>query len=251
MLGDAVNLRLTDDAVTTLAPGERRRVVLDTFSRGWARYRMLEKGRYRIQLTYVPAWDDEELRRRRVGRVESNALAVHVRKAAPATVRRDGRKIMAELSRKDDRLVVELVGTGDLPVHVNTAIGPRLSRTATVVWGVWWKDQSVEFQHPEATTPDKPFTEVAAGDRVTVASLPIDAVFAHKALEAIPADETVTLVARYTSVLSRSFVLGGPPGSRKKILPRGTTAAEYATTLPLTLYSGSPPTNKLEITRPR
>ena len=59
---------------------------LPAFNRGMARYRMLHKGSYRVQFTYVPEWDNERMRADGIGMVRSNELVLNVSSSAPPTI---------------------------------------------------------------------------------------------------------------------------------------------------------------------
>ena len=233
--------------------------MFEAFNRGWARYRLLQAGSYRVQLDYTPAWDDEDLRRRHVGRVQSNALRIEIKESAPPVVRRDGRPIVAELKQRQGKLTAELLCTSDVPIHVNLGLGPRLGPDAQLTWIVRTKGRMIELKRtgqrqvkPVASAPAATqFRRCVAGDRMVVATLRVADLFADQLLEAVKPGEEITVQARYINLLSRSFLRGGPKGGRKELLPSGMTIDEYAATLPARVYTGKAITNAIDLTKPR
>lgn len=123
---DAVGRRLNGAPSALLGPGETVTILGRAFNRGWARYPMLDAGRYTILMEYVPSWDDDVLAAQRVGRVVSNQVHLTVTSAAPETVSRHG--VEASLSvEQDGRFVAAiLTNRSDLPVTVNRNFGRAL-----------------------------------------------------------------------------------------------------------------------------
>lgn len=122
-VADVIRGRLEDGPISPLPAGESVTVTLEAFNKGWARYRMLDRGRYTVGLVYVPQWEDDQLLARRVGVVESNVAAVEVTTPAPATVSRHGRELSLEVSVRAKHATATLTNHLDRAVHINTDFG--------------------------------------------------------------------------------------------------------------------------------
>ncbi len=121
-----VQARLNGGPSGVVLPGERVKVVAHLFNRGWARFPLLDRGRFTAVLDYIPQWQDEALAEARVGRVRSNTAEVTVTRAAPETVSRSGVEPEITIVREGRSLVARLTNGSDLPAHVNTNFGDSL-----------------------------------------------------------------------------------------------------------------------------
>jgi len=119
----AVQKRLTEGPVDTLAPGQSQTLVVKDFNRGWARVPMLDAGRYRLQFDYRPEWSDPVLFDAGVGRVQSPAVVVTITKGAPATVSRRGVEASVKLERQGPLFVARLINRTDQTILVNHNFG--------------------------------------------------------------------------------------------------------------------------------
>ncbi len=122
-VADVVRQRLEEAPIGTLPPGESVTLTLPAFNRGWARFRMLDKGRYSVRLVYVPQWEDDQLLTNRVGAVESNVATVDVTSTAPSTVSRRGRERSLTVSIRGTDVRASLTNHLDRAVHINTHFG--------------------------------------------------------------------------------------------------------------------------------
>jgi len=118
-----VQSRLAGGPGGVLPPGERITVTARAFNRGWARFPLLDRGEYTVQLDYVPDWTDEVLVAARAGRVVSNPVTATVRDGAPPTVSRVGIQTDLIVERDAATIVARLVNRTDQPVLINTNFG--------------------------------------------------------------------------------------------------------------------------------
>lgn len=119
----AVNARVDHPASDALGPGDEAVYEIEEFNRGWARYRLLRRGVYRVQLVYDPVWNDEALRAAGIGRAISNVLEITVAKPAPPQVRDTGPPASIRLQRAGQEAVALLVNHSDVSVWVNLNLG--------------------------------------------------------------------------------------------------------------------------------
>jgi hypothetical protein len=115
----AVRERLDAGPVSVIESEGSVAFTVTVFNRGWARYPLLDRGRYDVVLEYVPPWEDRLLRAERVGRVVSNPATITVTDGAPAVVSRDGEEASVTIERVTDSLVAMLVNRTDQPMWVN------------------------------------------------------------------------------------------------------------------------------------
>ncbi len=120
----AVQDRLNGGPTGILVPGQQVTVTAQAFNRGWARYRLLDKGTYTVRLDYTPGWNDEVLITERVGRVVSNEATITVTRSAPDSVSRAGLQASLTLERRDKDLVALLSNHSDQAQLINEGFGP-------------------------------------------------------------------------------------------------------------------------------
>lgn len=125
-VGEAVQDRLAAGPHRTLAPGERVTIVVRAFNRGWARFPLLDHGKYTAILDYTPRWQDSALKDAKIGRVLSNAAEITVDEAAPAAVSRHGVEADVVIEVDADVLVARLTNRTDHALFVNTNFGHSL-----------------------------------------------------------------------------------------------------------------------------
>lgn len=176
---EAVHRRAESPVQTTLPAGESMDSLLIDFNRGWARYRMLHAGEYRVQLVYQPDWNEQEMIDAGVGRVTSNVLTLTVTDSAPQVVRDATVAARLLLERSGDEWVAQIQNTSDLPLPVNLNLhqteGPPFAR---LQWNlVYPGDELVPFEadHPAEFRSDRIVTlepgEIVELDRDRVPDL--------------------------------------------------------------------------------
>lgn len=205
------------------------------FNRGRMRYRLLRAGRYRIQFVYAPEWDDPALIAARVGYINSNVAEVQVTSDAPAVVRESDSPMALAVERSGGELVAYLVSAYDLPASFNLNIGEDGPHFASAAWLVCAGEGA--FKAPMSPTGAFRLDwlkRLAPGQRVELGRIPVSQLM-HAA--GMKHGESVTVSARYDSVVSRSAA---------PILGRAVSPADRALldALPPYLISGaceSPP----------
>ncbi len=121
----AVNRRVDDPPGTTLPSRSACVYRFERFNRGWARYRLLRGGAYRVQFVYQPEWDDPEMRNAGVGRVASEPVTITVTEPAPENVCRSHRAASLAIAVAGAEFVATLTNHDDMPVWVNLNIASR------------------------------------------------------------------------------------------------------------------------------
>lgn len=159
--------RLRGGPSCEVAPGERRSVVLSAFNRGWARYPLLESGRYTIQFQYVPEWLDPVLAEDKVGEVASNVLTLEVLHSAPAGVTTNGAPAEVSVRREAGDLIATLTNRHDHDIVINTNYGVS-APFAEINW-VYERDGRRTLI-PAMATPGRQWSEFDAKRFVLVES---------------------------------------------------------------------------------
>lgn len=196
-VSQAVRDRLEGGPVSEVPPGQSVQLRLRSFNRGWARYPLLDAGTYKIQFSYAPAWDDENLASQEVGRIDSEEVTVAVTEGAPSTVARDGTIASMELERDDDDLVAKLINHTDLDLYLNLNYGP----TPPFAQGDW------VYESGEA------IHEITHSQRRNVTF----ADFAADQLVAVPPGATLEIARRNIDTIRQALIDagikdGGAPG---------------------------------------
>jgi hypothetical protein len=208
----ALDTRVYDEPASLLAPHSEFILNLPDFNRGFARYRMLRQGTYRLQFAYVPEWDDEKMRQDAIGRVVSNALTLTVTQAAPDLILNARREIRVGLERAGRELVVRLTNTHDRPMGVNLNLGSRgLADYAHLKWhahtptGVVSADQPITNPPPLDT---EKLVKLKPGQSIELFRTDTSRLKALPGFEqVIGAGETPTLAVRYSNILDRALLL--------------------------------------------
>lgn len=180
-----------DDEVARLVNGRAERAVIghlpaggsavhamSAFNRGFARYRMLRPGSYRIQMQYRPEWDDAELNAARVGAVNSNLLTIEVKSGAPDCVVDAPAPARLQLSRDGDEVVAVIQNTLDVTAWVNLNLSEDGEPPfAALVWRIGRGGEGDELTMVPRTASDTAkfdpgrLGEVQPGQSVEVARL--------------------------------------------------------------------------------
>jgi len=152
----ALDVRADDPPVGRLDPAQSIEYAVGQFNRGWARYPLLNQGDYRLRLVYQPEWNEDELNRAGVGRVESNSVNITVTKAAPESVRTSHAPARLVLERDGDRISARLQNLDDLPIHVNTLVATQSAPPAArLQWFAVTSSERTEVNiNPEAPKGD-------------------------------------------------------------------------------------------------
>lgn len=166
---------------STISPGATEIIRLPEFNRGWARFRMLDAGRYRVRLDFAPFWNEPSLDREKVGRVVSNWAELEVTKSAPAAVSRREMQASIGLELTAGAITASLVNRLDLPIHVSINMGQAFP-FAQVTWLVSDPDgNSIDLPARElrpdelSTFSGERLVELAPGSRIRLASIPLSA----------------------------------------------------------------------------
>lgn len=174
-----VNDLATGRPVSALAPGHQCVVDLAEFNRGWARYPLLAKGRYRVQFTYQPQWSRPEWIEAGVGKVVSNSVDIEVIDAAPPLIRKGTQPVRLLLSRQSGEFVARMQSTWDRPVCVNLNFGPEGAGFAQLYWCVQPGPNGKEPARVPAvptTAPALPdparIRQLQPGEKLTIAHIP-------------------------------------------------------------------------------
>jgi hypothetical protein len=198
-VGRVVSARVDDAPYSILAPGQRARLVVPSFNRGWARYLLLDRGHYRIVLHYQPEWTDTELKAARVGYAASNTVDLTVTQPAPDTISRRGADVLIELTRDEDAYVVRITNRRDQTVVFNTNLGPA----APFAQGRWVCERDDATR--DVTVLPKPVMDISDFD--------------GRLLVPVAAGEAIELTRIDRSDLHKRFkLLGLDPDSQEVIL---------------------------------
>lgn len=237
----AVQQRVDGEVYSRVPPRARVTYDVEAFNRNRARYRMLQKGTYRIRLVYQPQWSDQDLIDAGVGRAQSNELAVSVTSSAPEVVRRSWREASLSLKRRGDSTEAVITNLNDVPIVVNTNIVAGMAEApfAGMHWFVGDGVDAVELSLPNPPVADAgrfslaKLKTVQPGESLTIARL---------ADTLIPAGGLLT--ASYSNLANRTWQrmagvqwLGNPqaPVALRKPLPRRmlmTTLRSDSVTVP-------------------
>jgi len=131
----AVQIRASDHPPShSIPPGASEDLVVPQLNRGWARYPMLDVGKYTVQFVYQPQWKDPAWTAQGFGLIHSNTITVEVTEPAPIEIRRATRPVKLTLSREEGRLVAELQNTWDRELWLNLNIGGPPETHARLQW---------------------------------------------------------------------------------------------------------------------
>lgn len=207
----AIDARVEAPASTLLPPGQVLVLRLQDFNRGWARYRLLDAGTYKIAFEYRPDWSDPQLRDARIGYVAAAPVTWHVSIPAPFEVSRDGLDADLEIHAADGRLAAYLVNRRDIPQVIHTGFGPA-APFAQFAWRCAINnDDEIEIPSaaPKIHAADFRLSDLKAvepGQRLLLTEIAVDELFTAFA-RASDGARPVTLGVRatYTNVVTRAW----------------------------------------------
>ncbi len=136
LVEDAIRWRAEGGPLTEIGPAGKSVRRLAEFNSGWARFPLLERGRYSIQLVYEPQWDDDEFSQAGVGSVASNILEIEVTEEAPAIVRNATEAAVLTVERQGPELVAFVTSTSDVSILVNRNLATSAPPFAGLIWTV-------------------------------------------------------------------------------------------------------------------
>jgi hypothetical protein len=143
-LEKALSRRVEGAVLSALGPGMARTVTIPAFNQNAARYPMLREGVYKIQIDYVPQWNENELHTMKAGYVSSNVCEVHIRESAPPIVLAPGPEVGLVLAREKDRIVASIENRSDVARAVNLNFG-MAAPFADFLWFVHKEDGKHEL----------------------------------------------------------------------------------------------------------
>lgn len=208
----ALDTRVYAEPASLLAPHSEFILKVPDFNRGFARYRMLRKGTYRLQFAYVPEWDDHKMREDGIGKVVSNALTLTVTQPAPDLILNARRELRVELERVGQEFVVRLTNTHDRPMGVNLNLGNRgLAHHAYLEWD-WQTPAGVVRAAQPLLNPSPLDTEklvkLKPGQSIELFRTDLNRLKTLSGFEQMGRDEeNTTLAVRYTNILDRALLL--------------------------------------------
>ena len=170
----ALDTRVYAEPASLLAPHGEFILNVPDFNRGFARYRMLRKGTYRLQFAYVPEWDDPKMRGR--------------------------------------EFVVRLTNTHDRPMGVNLNLGNRgLANYAHLEWQ--WQTPTAILRADQPIIDPPPLdterlVKLKPGQSIELFRTDLDRLQTLPEFEQMGHNgETATLVVRYSNILDRALLL--------------------------------------------
>ncbi|MCH8053158.1 MAG: hypothetical protein IH895_03790 [Planctomycetes bacterium] len=208
----ALDTRVYAEPASLLAPHSEFILNVPDFNRGFARYRMLRKGTYRLQFAYVPEWDDHKMREDGIGKVVSNALTLTVTQPAPDLILNARREIRVGLERVGREFVVRLTNTHDRPMGVNLNLGNwGLAYYAHMEWQ-WRTPAGVVRAAQPLLNPSPLDTEklvkLKPGQSIELFRTDLNRLKTLPGFEHMGRDgENTTLAVRYTNILDRALLL--------------------------------------------
>jgi len=230
-----------------LTPGQSVTLTIQAFNRGWARYPLLDRGRYTTVFDYTPAWEDEALAKARAGRVVSQPASIVVVQSAPATVSRRGEDIQLLLERDEDFLVVGLTNRRDVEICVNKNFGP----TTPFAKGEWvYELDGRTHQVPIGPTSGialKDFNggglvKVGPGQRIELTRIELDTLLSALEDAGVEMDsDDWTIQYIYMNLTDRTW----QQKNGKEILESPTTPEVLQKPLPLRLVTSRHSSNRL------
>ncbi len=254
-LEKSVNIRAVHEPAAVLSAGQTFVLNLSEFNRGAARFRLLEKGDYKIRFVYQPEWDDEQLRKNQVGLVTGNEITLTVTEPASEVIRNAQRELQADLHLEKSELVVTLRCTHDRPVGVNLNFGGSATAGfAQLIWVLHSGSQTWETDHVwneiMPWQPDRIRT-LKPTETVEVLRASLSDILQFKPLaEHIPPGAPFSLAVRYNNFLSRTTPPNPPPAPAQTdsdSQPNRDRTRDWARAFPWSIFTGSCTSTSLEI----
>lgn len=207
----ALDVRAYDEPASLLAPNSEFVLTLPAFNRGLARYRLFHQGTYRVQFDYVPEWEDEKLRDKKVGRVVSDPLSITVTQPAPDDIVAARRELKVSLHQVGQVIVVRLTSTHDRDIGVNLNIGGQALREhARLEWHWDSPGGLVRARQPAADAPPLAADKLIAlesGRSVDVFKVRLDQLKGLEGFEKIDESQPIRLAVKYSNILDRALLL--------------------------------------------
>ncbi|MGB0716007.1 MAG: hypothetical protein ACPGXK_09015 [Phycisphaerae bacterium] len=257
--GDTDIARLVESRANHNWPGSKlaskgtESLRLPSVNRGWARYKLLDKARYRFRLDFIPFWSEPSLEQARVGRVISNWAELEITKGAPETVARNGVPAAILLSRDSEgAILAALVNRYDHPQLINMNMGEKVP-FANGRWLLHLDDQHTATLRSRPLPTDdisrfeaSRIIRVEPGESVVLGRLPQSVVDAE--LKKRRLDGSFELTFSYRNLLDRHWqsqfgesLLGHPhaPDMLKEWLPSRMLVTSLTAPSPLLVRQGN------------
>lgn len=230
----AVNLRARGTPPSHPVPaGGSARLVIPAFNRGWARYPMLAAGKYTIQFSYQPQWNEPAWTKEGFGLVRSEPVTVEIVTPAPQSIRTGESPLHLEIARDGELLVATLESRWDRDLWINLNLGDDLHAQARIEWrllGEGGGDEDGPVSWAPDSTGDAFRTElvrrIRPGERMVISRVPI-ATLRECASKLSKRLVEAKVQVRYAS-------LGSAPQIREEMSERGRKVH-----VPAHLYSGT------------
>jgi hypothetical protein len=226
-----------------LEAGGTARLRIPGFNRGWARYPMLEPGKYRITVCYQPAWKDESWVAEKVGLTESPPVEVQVRSAAPEVVLSANRPMRLITVRSGADLVVELQNLWDRSQWVNLDLGSDLEAQALLHWRVTAADKADAEPvtiTPQTTSPRRSdrMPELGPGEKIEVARVTVRDLWEAVRAAGISQPGSFDLAVRYQFMVGLEEFRASLAVRKRKI------------DVPTHLFTGTPTSDEIRVRLP-
>lgn len=225
-----------------LPAGESETLRVPMLNRGWARYPMLEPGRYAIEFDYQPTWRDPAWGKEGFGRVRCEPVIVEVSDGSPGTILEGTVPLLLTLTRFEQELEARLICTWDRPVWVNLNYGANIEQDAHLEWQ-WIPRRDGETEElrvsepPPAREPDRNrLIRLAPGEARTIERIEVARLRALIAADTPQEADSFDIVVRYASLAwppsVRRLVKLDPPADVLPLLFQGTASSEPLTVRP-------------------
>jgi hypothetical protein len=249
----AIEWRAEGGDLTPVPPGGKLVYRLPEFNRGWARYRLLEAGRYTVRLLYAPDWEDPEFVEAGVGRVESEPVMLEVTAPAPEIVRQSNSAARLQVTREGDELVARLTCTDDLPIWINQNLATHQPPFASLTWMALGPVNQLDVSPRLESTDDSiqafqrvRVSEVQPGETIVLSRLSLAQ--AQASIQDRKFDATqLTLQASYTNQCSVVWQRQQEP----TLLGNENVPPDLRSPLPRRLYTGRITSEPIELPAPK
>lgn len=203
--------RFEDAARVNIPPGQSLEVVLCDVNRGYARLRLLSKGRYRFEFCCDPAWTKPALAAKGVGQVRSNVVEVEVTESAPDLICDSRVPAVTRLTLERGDLVLRLQSAYDVPFHVNTNYGQDIRFAASIILNVEQDEQRVRLALDPLIAGGQQlqaerFRLVTPGQTLELARLDWPTLCARRELAELQPAKPCLVQATYRNLCSRAML---------------------------------------------
>jgi hypothetical protein len=239
---DAVQIRAGEDAPChELPPGQTSYLLIPGFNRGWARYPMLEPGRYTIAFAYQPQWDDENWIKQEFGLVRAEPITLEITGTPPPAILLGDVPMRLILEPAGDVLEAAVENLWDRPQWINLNLNGDLFTHGKLEWtlekNTYSHEESLEspsdrfLRDEESTGPFYKRDHVKKLDpaeRLTIARIGRN--------ELIRRGQTIGLSSDATWRISLSYIhIPSPPVIRMNLAGRRRSNPDD---VPVHLYTG-------------